>query len=100
MPQTVLTADTIAKEATAILSNNLVMGSNVHRAYEEEFKNAFNGYEKGESISIRRPTDFTVRDGATMQTQEVKEGKIQLTVDKQKGVDFRFTSSDLTLRIE
>jgi hypothetical protein len=100
MPQTVLTADTIAKEATAILSNNLVMGNNVHRAYEEEFKHSFNGYEKGESISIRRPTDFTVRDGATMQTQEVKEGKITLTVDKQKGVDFRFSSSDLTLRIE
>jgi hypothetical protein len=100
MTQTVLTADVIAKEATAILSNNLVMGRNVHRAYEEEFKNAVNGYEKGESISIRRPTDFTVRDGATMQMQEVKEGKILLTVDKQKGVDFRFTSSDLTLRIE
>ena len=44
------------------------------------------------SRSAGRP-HFTVRDGATMQTQEVKEGKVTLSVDKQKGVDFRFSSS-------
>jgi hypothetical protein len=49
---------------------------------------------------VRRPTDFTVRDGATASIQDAVEGKFSLAVDKQKGVDFKFTSSDLTLRID
>jgi hypothetical protein len=99
MSNTTLTADIIAKEAVAILDNNCVMGGLVHRGYEDEFSKKVNGYTVGESISIRRPTDFTVRDGATAANQDVVEGKTTFTVDKQKGVDFKFTSSDLTLQI-
>lgn len=99
MSNTTLTADIIAKEALMILDNECVMGKLVHRGYEEEFAKKVNGYEVGETISIRRPTDFTVRDGATAAIQDVVEGKTTFTVDKQKGVDFKFTSQDLTLQI-
>jgi len=99
MTQRVLTADVIAKEAIMILENNCVMGNLVYRGYEEEYSNGVNGYEKGETISIRRPTDFTVRSGAVAAMQEVVEGKTSITVDTQEGVDFKFTSSDLSLRI-
>lgn len=99
MSNTTLTADVIAKEAVAILENELVMANLVHRGYEEEFTNKVNGYNVGETVSIRRPTDFTVRDGAIATTQDVVEGKTTFTVDKQKGVDFKFTSQDLTLQI-
>ena len=54
-----------------ILENNTVMGNLVYRGYEEEFANGVNGYEKGDTISIRRPTDFTVRSGAVAAIQEV-----------------------------
>jgi hypothetical protein len=100
MSNTTLTADIIAAEALEILENNLVMGKLVHRGYEEEFDKRVNGYTPGEVISIRRPADFTVRDGATAVTQDVVEGKTTFTVDKQKGVDFKFTSQDLTLQID
>lgn len=99
MSNTTLTADIIATEAIGILENNCVMGGLVYRGYEEEFSKKINGYTVGESISVRRPTDFTVRDGATAAIQDVVEGKFTLAVDKQKGVDFKFTSSDLTLQI-
>jgi len=99
MANSTLTADIIAAEAVGILENNCVMGNLVHRGYEEEFSSKVNGYTVGETISVRRPTDFTVRDGATASTQDVVEGKFSLTVDKQKGVDFKFTSSDLSLKI-
>ena len=95
-----LTIDVIAKEALAILDNNLVMAKQVHRGYEDEFGNAMNGYEAGDTVSIRRPTDFTVRDGATASNQDIVEGKVSITVDKQKGVDFGFTSKELTLDIK
>ena len=99
MSNTTLTADIIAKEAVMILENNLVMGGLVYRGYEDEFDRNINGYKVGETVSVRRPTDFTVRDGKTAIVQDVVEGKIPITVDKQKGVDFKFSSQDLTLQI-
>ena len=99
MANTTLTADIIAMEAVRILENELVMGKKVFRGYENEFSKNINGYKVGDTISIRKPTDFTVRDGATMNVQDVVEGKTTITIDKRKGVDFKFTSQDLTLKI-
>jgi hypothetical protein len=99
MSNTTLTADIIAKEAVMILENNCVMANLVHRGYENEFDKKPNGYKVGEAVSIRRPTDFTVRDGRVADIQDVVEGKTTVTVDKQKGIDFKFTSEDLTLQI-
>ena len=99
MANSTLTIDVIAKEALMILENNLVMAKLVHRAHESEFGNAMNGYEAGDTVSIKRPTDFTVRDGATASNQDIVEGKTTLVVDKQKGIDFGFTSKELTLNI-
>src|SRR5687767_11357192 len=99
MAHDINTIDVIAKEALRVLDNELVMAKLVHRAHESEFGNAMNGYETGDTISITRPADFTVRDGATASNQDVVEGKVSLTVDKQKGIDFGFTSKQLTLEI-
>jgi hypothetical protein len=100
MSNTTLTADIIAAEAVRILENNCVMGGLVYRGYEEEFSKRINGYTVGETVSVRRPTDFTVRDGAVAAIQDVVEGKFTLSVDKQKGIDFKFSSSDLSLQIK
>lgn len=100
MANTTLTADVIASAAVAILDNELVMAKKVFRGYEEDFAKKVNGYEVGETISIRKPADYTVRDGATASAQNVTEGKTTLTVDKRKGIDFKFTSQELTLNIK
>jgi ribosomal 50S subunit-recycling heat shock protein len=100
MANSTLSIDVIAKEALMHLDNNLVAAKLVHRGHESDFGNAMNGYEAGDAISIRRPADFTVRDGATAANQDVVEGKVSLTVDKQKGIDFGFTSKELTLEIK
>ena len=100
MANTTLTADIIAKEAVMILDNELVMAKKVFRGYEEDFAKKVNGYEVGDTISIRKPTDFTVRDGAVASAQNVTEGKTTIVIDQRKGVDFKFTSQELTLKIE
>ncbi len=99
MADTVLTADIIAREAVMQLDNNLVMANQVFRGYEEDFGMNVNGYEVGETISVKRPMDFTVRDGAVAVNQDVVEGKFTLSVNQQKGVDFDFTSRQLTMDI-
>lgn len=100
MANTTLTPSIVAKTAVRILENELVMAGMVYRGYEDEFDKKVNGYSVGDTITIRKPTDFTVRDGAVMSTQDVTEGKTTITVDKQKGVDFAFTSKELTLNID
>jgi hypothetical protein len=100
MPNTTLTADVIAKEALMILENNLIAANQVFRGYEDEFNKNVNGYAKGDTISVRRPAQFAIRTGATMATQDVVEGKFFVAVDQQAGVDFKFSSTDLTLKIE
>jgi hypothetical protein len=99
MANTTLTNDIIAKAAVKILENELVFAKQVYRGYEDEFDTNLNGYTVGDTINIRKPTDFTVRDGATASTQDVTEGKTTITIDQQKGVDFKFTSKQLTLDI-
>src|SRR3954462_8757952 len=97
---TTLNASIIAAEALKILENECVMGRLAYRGYEEEFDKKVNGYTVGTSISVRRPTDFTVRDGRTASMQTAVEGSFNIAVDKQKGIDFQFSSYDLTLNIE
>lgn len=99
MSNTTLTADIVAKEALLILENELGFMKTIHRAHEDEFGKEVNGYKPGATIRIRRPADFTVRSGAVMDVQDVIEGRLTMTVDKQVGVDFQFTSADLTLSI-
>jgi hypothetical protein len=100
MANTVLSASIIAAEAVEILDNNLVMAKQVFRGYEEEFNKNPNGYTVGDTITIRKPTDFTVRDGSVMSAQDVTEASTTIQVNKFKGVDFRFTSQQLTLNIK
>ncbi len=99
MSNTTLTASVVAKTALAILENELGVLKTLYRAHESEFSNKVNGYKVGDTISIRRPADFTVRSGATLSTQDVIEGKTTLTIDQQIGVDFQFNSTDLTLSV-
>ncbi len=100
MANTSLTADIIAKAALPILDNELGWINKIYRAPEDEFSKSVNGYKVGDTISIRRPADFTVRSGATLSTQDVIEGKVAFTVDQQVGIDFQFNSTELTLKIE
>jgi hypothetical protein len=99
MSNTTLTASIVAKAAVGILENELVMANAVYRGYEDEFDKKINGYNVGDTINIRKPTDFTVRNVITATAQDVTEAKLSLQINKVAGVDFKFTSQQLTLNI-
>ena len=100
MPNTTLSASIIAKAALGILENELVMANAVYRGYESEFGKNINGYTVGDTVTIRKPTDFTVRNTITASAQDVTEAKTSITVNQIAGVDFAFTSQQLTLNIK
>jgi hypothetical protein len=96
MADVILTPTVIAKEALVQLDNALGMASQVHRDHEKEF-----GETKiGSSVTIRKPVQFTVTDGATLNLQDTEEGSLTLSVDKRKHVAFDFPTVDLTLKID
>jgi len=99
MANSVLTTSIIAAEAIDVLNNNLVTAGLVYRAYEDEYDKKVNGYKPGSTITIRKPAQFTIRSGAVASSQDVTEGSTTLVVNNQRGVDFEFTSTELTLSI-
>src|SRR5712671_928710 len=99
MANTILNPSIIAKAAVRILDNELVMANRVYRGYEDEFAKKINGYEAGDTITIRKPNQFTVRNTITASAQDTTEGKLTMTVNQDRGVDFQFTSTQLTLNI-
>ncbi len=99
MANVTLNASIIAKAAVGILENELVMANAVYRGYEDEFDKKVNGYTIGDTITIRKPTDFTVRTTSTAAPQDTTEGKLTLQINKIAGVDFKFSSQQLSLNI-
>lgn len=96
MADVILSPTIIAKEALMQLDNALVMGNNVHRDYETEFTEQ----KIGSSVTIRKPVQFSVTDGATLDLQDTQEGSLTLSVDQRKHIAFDFPSVDLTLKID
>lgn len=97
MANAVLTSNVIAKEMLAVLENELVLAKSANRSIEEEFK----GERKvGDTVTVRKPARFTVRDGRVASIQDVTEEGVPVTLDKQKGVDVSFTSKELLLNIQ
>jgi hypothetical protein len=99
MVNTTLNASIIAKAAVGVLENELLMAGKVFRGFEDEFDKKINGYTIGDTVTIKKPTDFTVRNTITASAQDVQEGKLSLQINQVAGVDFKFTSQQLTLNI-
>ena len=94
MANTLITPSIIAKEALFHLENNVIMGDKVHRQYKNEF------VKIGDSLTIRRPVQFTVTDGATRSNQDVTENTTSIVINKRKHVSWKFSSQDLTLTVD
>ena len=94
MANVLINPSIIAKEALFQLENNLVMGDKVHREYKNEF------VKIGNTVTIRRPTQFKATTGATRSNQDVHEPTTTILIDQRKHVSWTFSAQDLTLTIE
>lgn len=97
MSNTILTSSMIAKEALMILENKLVFARNVNRQYEKEWNGATR--KMGDTVTVRKPAQYTVRSGAAISVQNHVETGVPVQLANQKGVDVQFTSKELTLSI-
>ncbi len=101
MPNTILTATAVTREALRVLHQKLNFVGTITRDYDERF--AQQGAKVGDTLKIRLPNQYTVRTGAQLQGgtgQDTAESSVDLKVQTQKGVDLNFTSVDLTLALD
>lgn len=93
-----ITPTMLTREFLRILHQKLNFVGNVNRDYDDAF--AKKGAKIGTSLNIRLPNQFPIRTGASLSTQDITEGYTTLTASTQKGVDFTFSSVELTMQID
>src|SRR5688572_11648614 len=94
MANTLLTPKVYANVMLKLLKNNLVMGKLVTTEFKNEFKKV------GNTVYIKRPPEFIIREGAVAQVQNVVEGEIPIKIDRQRGIDIQFSSIEETLTVD
>lgn len=77
-----------------LLKNNVVLPKLVSTEVKSDFKKV------GDTVYVKRVPEFVVRDGRVAEVQDVVEGEIAVKIDKQKGVEFEFTSAEDTLTVD
>jgi hypothetical protein len=98
MPNTLLTATAVTREALRVLHQKLNFVGTITRDYDDRF--AQSGAKIGDTLKIRLPNQYTVRSGPTLVAQDTAESSVDLKVQTQKGVDLNFTAVDLTMALD
>lgn len=98
MANSLLTINMITRKALALFRNSNALLMMVDKQYDDQFSRS--GAKIGASLRIRLPNDYVVRTGATAVPQSTQENQVTLAVATQQGVDFSFSSADLSLSLD
>lgn len=90
----------IVKEALRHLSNNCVMGKLVHRGYEGDFAKRYNGWNQGDTVTVNGPVYFRTKSGRTVDKVDLKQRKIDFTVDTWDHVAWQLNAEEMTLDLD
>lgn len=99
MSNTLITNDVIADRVIAVAHEKATFLGTIYRDYDEEFGK--NGSKVGDTIRIRKPNQYTRRQGSRVMTvQHQNEANLSLAVSTQDGVDMEFNSAERALSID
>lgn len=98
MSNTILTINSITREAVALWKNSNAFLQNVDQQYDDQY--AKTGAKIGQTLRIRLPNDYTVRTGAAASVQDTAEQSTTLTLATQKGVDMSFSMVERTMSLD
>jgi hypothetical protein len=102
MANAMLSPKVYANTFLKLMKNSVVLPKLVSSEYKNIVVKPISntGQKNGTTVYVKRVPQFTVRDGAVASVQDVVEGEIAVTIDKQKGVDVEFTSLEETLTVD
>ena len=101
MANALLVPKVYANVMLMLLKNNLVMG----RLVETDLNNLnprMRGVEhkRGETIFVKRRPQFTIREGAVVDVQDVEIGEVPVVIDKQRGIDIEFEDLEHVTKVD
>lgn len=92
-----LNPSVIAKEIAFQVGNNLKFAGTVYRAYEKEWSGNVNGWQKGQSIAVRVPNQYTIGTTASVASgQNIVDVKRTITLNQRRVAAVDLTSEELT----
>lgn len=98
MANSILTPTAVTRKALQVLHQKLNFIGSINRQYDDSF--AKSGAKIGDSLKVRLPNEYTVRNGANLSAQDTTERSTTLTVASQKGVDVNFSTAEMTLSLD
>jgi hypothetical protein len=98
MSNTLLTPTKILDNTLMRLENTLSFTSRANREYDNKF--AVAGAKVGMTVNARKPVRFVGRTGQNIGIENVNETSVPITLTTQFGVDFQFSSQELTLIVD
>ena len=98
MANAIITSSIITNETLRILHNESAFLGNINTEYEDQFANK--GMKAGSIVNVRQPVQYTIRDGATINIQDVNETTVPITMEAEFGIDWAFSDYDLKLSID
>jgi len=90
------TATLITNEVLRIAHNASAFLGNMNTDYEANWKGK---YAPGSTVYARRPVQFTIRDGAAVNLQDLTDSTVPITVNPEMGIDFAVQEFDLVTAI-
>jgi hypothetical protein len=90
-------ADWVTMESLRILLNQLEIAQFMNTDYNKEFTREF---AVGETVRVKNPQRFIIRDGLGYQEQAIARNFTTVTVDQIFGVDFQWDSVEEALKME
>jgi hypothetical protein len=98
MSNSLLTVQQITREALRVLHQKANFLATINRQYDDSF--AKSGAKIGQTLKVRLPNQYVIRNGPVLNPQDTVEQYVPLTVSTQMGVDMNFTSVDLTMSLD
>jgi hypothetical protein len=87
----------ITNEVARIAHNNSAFLGRMNTDHESDWKGK---YAPGSTVRARMPVQFTVRNGATSNVQDITDSYVPITVNPELGIDFSISDYDLSLAIK
>lgn len=96
MPNALQTSTLITNEVLRIAHNTSGFLGRMNTDYESSWKGK---YAPGSTVKARAPVQFTIRNGATANIQDVTERSVDVTIRPELGIDFAVSDYELTTAV-
>lgn len=96
MANSLQTSTLITNEVLRIAHNSSAFLGNMNTDYDDMWTGK---YAPGSTIYARRPVQFTIRNGAAANIQDITESTVPVVVNPELGIDFAVSDYDLTTAV-